>query len=426
MNTVRKRMIALYRKSSSGGSSPITNAACPIPVRRIPYPYEAALAICSDLDETPNWKTYYETARFLNTDRMTPLGPGVNLEVGNTMYFDMPRDQFSYWNTDDAGRSMIHQLVRSGHIDCLHSFGTNAICRSQAEKVINALAQKGCKLEVWIDHSTAPSNFGPDIMRGQGDIPASNVYHADLSIQFGIRFVWIGRVTSVLGQDAMRSVQGIWRNAHPMASGKTVAKELIKGVLARIGNPKYSLHYPNALMRKIRLRDGHEVYEFMRCNPHWKGVSSGDTADGIAEVLTPRFLDLLVKRQATCILYTHLGKFSGRAVPFGPAAIEAFRRLSRYFSGGKILVATTSRLLRYNSALKELSGSCGIENARFTIRIETAYPHDLEGLTLYASEPERTVVMLNAREVRGLRCNPPDRQGCRSVSLPWRRIEFPR
>ena len=419
-------MVAQHQQYPSSGSSPTQNAACPIPVRRFPYPYEAALAICSDLDETPNWKTYYETAQFLNTDRLTPLGPGVNLEVGNTIYFDMPQDQFSYWNTDDAGRSMIHHLVRSGHIDCLHSFGNNAILRSQIEKAINAFAQKGSKLEVWIDHATAPSNFGPDIMQGQGDIPKSKVYHADLSSEFGIRFVWLGRVTSVIGQDAIRSAKGIWSNAHPMASGKTVAKEFIKGALARLGSPKYAMHCRNALMRKIKLRDGREVFEFMRCNPHWNGVSSGDTADGIAEVLTQRFLDLLVKRQATCILYTHLGKFSRGAVPFGPAAIQAFRRLSKYFSSEKILVATTSRLLKYNLGLKELSGSCGIENGCFTIRLETACPHDLEGLTLYVAEPERTVVMMNAREVRGLRCNPPDRHGRRSVSLPWRRLEFPR
>ena len=38
-------------------------------------------------------------------------------------YFDMPPDQFAYWNTDDAGREMVRALIRSGHIDCFHSFG---------------------------------------------------------------------------------------------------------------------------------------------------------------------------------------------------------------------------------------------------------------------------------------------------------------
>ena len=383
------------------------------------------MAICSDLDETPTWDIYYETAKFLNTNQMTAMGRGVELEVGNTIYFDMPQGQFSYWSTDDTGRLMVEQLVRSGHIDCLHSYGNNAILRGHAEKAINALSQKGCNLEVWIDHATAPSNFGPDIMRGQGDIPTSKVYHADLSCEFGIRFVWIGRVTSVIGQDSIRSFKGIWNNAHKMASFKTVAKEFIKGLSARIGSTKYAMHHSNSLMCKIKLRDGREVYEFMRCNPHWNGVSSGDTADGIAEVLTPRVLDLLVKRQAASIFYTHLGKISGRAVPFGPATIEAFRRLSDYFSSEKMLVTTVSRLLKYNLAVGELSGSCGMENGRYAIRLNTSYPGDLDGLTLYTTEPERTVVMINDRKIDGFKCNPRDRTGNQSVSLPWPKLEFP-
>ena len=57
-------------------------------------------------------------------------GPGVGLEVGNSIYFDMPPGQFAYWNTDDAGRAMVRALIRSGHIDCLHSFGDLATTRA--------------------------------------------------------------------------------------------------------------------------------------------------------------------------------------------------------------------------------------------------------------------------------------------------------
>ena len=94
-----------------------------VSLRRYPYPYRAMLAICSDLDETPNKDIYFETARYLNTTEETSLGKGVGLEVGNTIYFDMPEHNFSYTNTDDDGRQKIHQLIDSGHIDCLHSFG---------------------------------------------------------------------------------------------------------------------------------------------------------------------------------------------------------------------------------------------------------------------------------------------------------------
>ena len=88
--------------------------------RRCPYPYRAMLAICSDLDETPDRETYWNIMRYLNTGQQTAMGTGVNLEVGNSIYFDMPANQFAYWNTDDAGRAMIRMLIKSGHIDCLH------------------------------------------------------------------------------------------------------------------------------------------------------------------------------------------------------------------------------------------------------------------------------------------------------------------
>jgi len=101
-------------------------------LRSLPYPYRAMLAICSDLDETPDRRTYWEIMRFLNTTLPTPIGRGVGLEVGNSIYFDMPADQFAYWTTDDAGRDMIRSLIRTGHIDCLHSYGDLAGTRKDA------------------------------------------------------------------------------------------------------------------------------------------------------------------------------------------------------------------------------------------------------------------------------------------------------
>jgi hypothetical protein len=77
-------------------------------ILKIPYPYKAILAICSDLDETPDRNQYFNLMKFLNSRDLTPLGPGVGLEVGNSIYFDMPADQFSYWNTDDQGRRMTY------------------------------------------------------------------------------------------------------------------------------------------------------------------------------------------------------------------------------------------------------------------------------------------------------------------------------
>ena len=123
-------------------------------------------------------------------------------------------------------------------------------------------------------------------MCGQGDVPGAAAYHADLTRAFGVAYVWRGRVTSVVGQDVPRRLAGIVRRGHLLPSARTLAKEAAKGLLARAGSEKYAMHRDNAVLRSVTLRDGGGAREFLRCNPHWAAVDEGETADGLAEVLT--------------------------------------------------------------------------------------------------------------------------------------------
>lgn len=394
--------------------------------RRMPYPYRAMLAICSDLDETPDRHVYREIMRFLNTTENTPMGEGVGLEVGNTIYFDMPPGQFAYWNTDDAGRAMVRALIRSGHIDCLHSYGELATTREHAQRALDELARHDCTLEVWLDHGTAPTNFGADIMRGTGDLADSPAYHADLTCGLGVKYVWRGRVTSVVGQDAPRRLQGIFTPAHPLASAQTLLKETAKGALVRWGRSKYAMHASNALLRPAALRSGQAVWEFMRCNPHWGGVSRGETASGLAEVLRADVLDRLVEREGFMVLYTHLGKVRRVAEPFEAPARAALRRLAAYRDAGRILVTTTRRLLGYARAMRSLVWSArrGRDGALLIDVLSAAAAADLAGLTLYVPAGVTPRLRVNGRDVAVVR-NGADHAGRYSVSIPWRRLAFP-
>jgi hypothetical protein len=310
-----------------------------------PHSYQAALAICSDLDETPDAATYFELMRFLNTTETTSMGEGVGLEVGNSIYFDMAPGQLSYWNASEKDRERFRELIKSGHIDCLHSYGDLAATRAHAGRALEELERHNCRLTVWVDHAVAPTNFGADIMKGHGDEPGHSAYHADLTFAYGIRHVWRGRVTSIIGQGRPCSFKGIADWKHPVASLKTIAKEAAKQVLARCGSGKYRLHAANRLLQSVRLRDDSPVGEFLRCNPHWNGVSANDTGWGIGEVLSERFLERLAARGGTCILYTHLGKLGCGKRQFDAPAIEGFRRLAGYYRSRRILVTTTKRLL---------------------------------------------------------------------------------
>jgi len=391
------------------------------------------LAICSDLDETPDREVYFDIMRFLNTTKETALGKGVGLEVGNSIYFDMLPGQFSYWNTDERGREMIRTLIRSGHIDCLHSYGDLATTRAHAERALEELSKHGCNLDVWIDHAVAPSNFGADIMKGFGDVPGSQVYHADLTCDYGIKYVWRGRITSVIGQEAPRTLKGIYNRNHPMDSARTIIKEFMKGFMARAGSIKYAMHGPNEILRRVDLRDGHKVWEFMRSNPYWGGVQNFATADGLSEVLNKTMLDHLVNRQGVCILYTHLGKIKNRNEPFNNNTKNALRLLAKYSQEGKILVTTTRRLLNYFRVQRDIAVSISTETNGVTIDFgadnrkkgERLIPGNIQGLSLYVQDSVNTQVTLNGAKVADFKCNAPDHTGRKSISFPWTPLQFP-
>jgi hypothetical protein len=392
------------------------------------------LAICSDLDETPNREVYWETLRFLNTVEMTAMGPGVGLEVANSIYFHEASGQFSYWSTDGAGRDMIRVLIRSGHIDCLHSYGFLARTRAEAARALDELDRHGCRLRVWVDHASGPTNFGQDIMQGHGDEPGHPAYHADLTVAHGVRYVWRGRVTSVLGQDVRPRLGHLFLPRHPIQSSRTITKEWAKQFLARCGSEKYAMHAANELLRLVRLRDGSPVHEFIRSNPHWGGVSQGETAQGIGEVLTDDFLDRLTANGGVCVLYTHLGKL-GRRTTFDAQAVAGFQRLAEACRQGRVLVTTTRRLLGYCQAVREVAVRTARNEGGLWIHLDTAgagRPYggglsrsDLDGLTFYVANPAATRLTVNGREVTDLSRNPPDDTGSESVSIPWRRLEFP-
>jgi hypothetical protein len=407
-------------------SSTLPVMAVRAPLRRMPYPYRAMLAICSDLDETPDADVYFEIARYLNTTQNTRMGCGIGIEAGNTIYFDMPEGQFSYWNTDDRGREMVHALIHSGHIDCLHSYGDLASTRDHAERALDELERRGSRIEAWIDHAVAPTNVGADIMHGFGDLPGHQAYHADLTCAYGVKYVWRGRITSVIAQDARRSLRGIWDGGHLIGSARTLAKEYAKGVLARSGNEKYAMHGPNDVLRESTLRDGQRVYEFIRANPYAAGVENGATAAGIGEVLSSRMLDALVAREGRCILYTHLGKIGNGQQLFEQSTRDAFKLLASYAENRSILVGTTRRVLGYCRAIREVRIRVEVNDENCTIHVDSCglSAADCDGLTFYTDHPRRWQLTLDGRQVQVIR-NLPDHTGRPSISIPWRQLEFP-
>jgi hypothetical protein len=230
-------------------------------------------------------------------------------------------------------------------------------------------------------------------------------------------------------------MRGIWSHRHPIISTRTVIKEKIKHTLGRLGNNKYRMHGTNRVMQKSFLRDGSHIYEFMRFNPHWGGVSIGETGQEIGQVLSRAMFRSLIHRQGLAILYTHLGKIRDPRRLLPASAVGGFRRLAQEGFKKRILVTTTRRLLGYSRALREISYTARNAKNELIINIDARSKAkkflgelertDLCGLTFYVPDPNTTRVMMNGHDVLAVQRNGPDQTGRCSVSIPWPRLEFP-
>jgi hypothetical protein len=412
-------------------------AAQLVGLRKFPHPYRAALAICSDIDGTDTLEKFLAIQEFLNTERETKLGPGLGLEIGNTFFPITPDDTFSYLSSRPAERETLAAFIKAGYVDCMHSYGSGARSREDVARVLEALEEDGCKVAVWVDHSRAPTNLGSRSMGGMGAQPGSRAYHADLTLEYGIRFAWLGRSTAIVGQESRLTpsrMLRIWDASHAAGSTETLMKEFAKLALARAGSERFGVHRANGLFRTARLEDGRSVHEFVRCNSYWRSSARANNVT-LAYALRREALRELVASEGVAILYTHLGY--GDASGTLPAATrEALHDLASEHRAGRIYVTTTSRILAYCFARRHLRWSHelsadgrasivihSIDDPVFGERIPTQA--ELQGLTFHVPRAGRASIEIEGEDVRGLVRNADARSGQESVSIPTTPLVYP-
>ncbi len=314
-----------------------------------PFPYRAILAISSDLDDTPSWKHYFELITFLNSRQMTIFGPGVGLEFANSIFFKESSSPVAYNHAGTGVQANVRNLIRTGHIDTLHSFGADEALRSGARDSLETLAAHRCQLPVWTDHWVSPTNFDPFKPTAQGAKKSYPAYCADLVAKHGVSYVWAGRLTTVVGQGRRLPATGaLAGRCNSLQGFHSAAMETAKHALGRLGMKKFAMRASNKLVQPLAIGDGLEFIEFLRAYPSPLPLHVGDSADGVAAALATGTLLSLIRSRGAMILYTHLGR---RMPLFGEpgsdlihSSLNALRDLE---DRGLLKTLSTARLLDF-------------------------------------------------------------------------------
>jgi hypothetical protein len=388
-------------------------------LRKFPYPYKAMLAISSDADHE-TLRKFNLIHEFINTTQETPLGKGLGLDFADSFfmyngsnvplsidYGHTPIDkEFTYFKgvtNQIYGGKIIDKYIHDGWIDTIHSFGdftqvngNRTLFRRQlAVQAIDQLKRSGDYLTVWTDHGNRSNvdNFGSYGLRKfydyqRGATPSSPYYHTDLTIPYGVKFVWTDVPNSSFGYS--------------------------------------SIIYP------LKLPDGQKVWGFARYtgtrnrrgDPMWLW-----SVDHLAQQLTWKNMRSIIWQRQYAIVAQHLCADNSLS-PLPKNAIDALKMLAFQFHKGNILVARTSRLLQYNVTQHFLRYNVTSDGDKAIIHIlsiadpvfgtHTPTIDEIRGVTFYTSDPHKTVIEIGNTPIPNhlIQYNPKDYYEP-SISVKW-------
>lgn len=397
-----------------------------ISLRKFPFPFQCALAICSDIDATQSLGRYLELQKFLCTDKATSSGKGVSLEIGNSFWFfrNSGHPGISYFDnlsTDETDFApYCRLLINSGYIDVLHTYGdfnNGGFHRKYAELAVNEIHKNNLTIRTWVNHGNKlnSQNIG-GLHHFHGDSRNTDSYHTDLLQQTGIKYFWISQLTHLVGQDSNLTTINVFKNQ--------LQRLLAIKYYKRQVNPFFT----NQLMRTVQLEDNSKINAFMRFINPWGKYSYTD-AENLPRQINEKVIDELKSNNGYLILYTHLGNYKNMNEILPEKTCSVLRYLADENSKGNIFITTTTRLLTYYHVYKNLKFR--VEKAGKEIKINLHKGTDdpistqqLNGFTFYTDDPENTEMYLDNKPLKKV-VNPPDSNGKKSISVPWQKLEFP-
>ncbi|KQC12582.1 MAG: hypothetical protein APR63_10645 [Desulfuromonas sp. SDB] len=380
-------------------------------LRKIPYPYLGALSISNDI-ELMRMDFFEELMKFLNTNRKTLLGDGLNLEVTSSLFFfSVNPYNFSYFSsgypkfTKSQYASRLNEYLKSKLIDTNHSYGDfdgkGGFIREYAVQCYNILNEIGVELKIFTNHGGEENNqnIGKDALYHLGDVKESKAYHADLMKKHGVQYVWTD--SCILSEK----------------------KERFNYFFIPLKNSKRK-----NILEDIELQDGSKFKSFIRFR------STGLNAPNLSS------LDYQLKRinwekfyteNDVIIIYQHMGVLNKLGGECYPSTIDDVKRrpeiylrpfyfLAKENKMGKLWISSLYKLLNYIDMINNVEINYNIKENIY--RIE--YMNDVEkpeiffqGLTVYVN-PQKPLKIYYKNKELFFSINGPDETGKYSVSIP--------
>lgn len=434
-----------------------------ITLRKFPYPYRAALTICSDIDGT-TFEDFIAIHDFLNSDKHSPMGMGLKLELADSFWFfsnpDTPDHALTYFQAGGQKESlyapMIRDMIKAGYIDTLHSFGNFSVkggfSREIAERSLEALDEHNLDLRVWVNHGdeknlqnigSAAHHLGdkPDVGSDRAHQPNPN-YHTDLLVDSGFSYFWDSEtsLTKIVGQDRECSLLETMSDNFLVRTPADKLRNIVSEVQRfgkrfvdrrRNAGGQPAGYRKNALLHPARLADGRLMMRFTRY-----GSGRYDWSEDLAFLIRDEFLDYLEYVEGASIVYNHWGdrKVRSGSNPFTQATIDAFSGLARRFREGNLWVTTTRKLLDFSFLMHHLAWRVERREGGVVIHIEgfrnnplpqkKLHTSDLSGLAFYTNEPDRTEVRFSGLALKTV-ATAKDFSGRASISIPLTPMEYP-
>jgi hypothetical protein len=344
---------------------------------RFPYPYQAAFTICSDIDNTETLQEFITIQEYLCSHRQTSIGKGLGLPLGNSFWMDneliktgsnqdFSQTKLDYGISYNAAlqdslatvRKTIKSFLQKGWIDCLHSYGhfsETGFNRNLAQYFLQTMQQDSLFVDVFIDHG-GPENLHSLGQRKHqlGDNPDSQVYHADITLEYGVKFLWDGQLSHSIGLSGDFSCENFLKTS--LEAGQDWL------------NSNFSYQHNGEVAYPITLDDGSKVYRFVR---YLNDRGHYDTADinFLDKQLNDKVLQKLLKNRGYLLYYTHLGANSG--FPYlQENTKQQLHKIKQLYEQKKLWVASTSKLLNYFVVHKNLNWQATIQNDQVRIEIK--------------------------------------------------------